>query len=194
MNKLFLWPHRIIMKLQCLDFLAPLALRLFLVPVFWVSGMTKLANINDVAQWFGQGLGLPFPTVMAYLATFTELAGAICLAVGLGVRFIVVPLIVVMLVAVFTVHIDHGWAAIASQKMLSTQRLDNLLDWLREHYPARYKYATELGEPVVLNNGVQFAVTYIIMLLTLFFTGAGKYFSIDYWIGRFYCSRDKGCM
>ena len=35
---------------------------------------------------------------------------------------------------------------------------------------------------MVLNNGIEFAATYFVMLLTLFFIGAGKYASIDYWI------------
>ena len=37
---------------------------------------------------------------------------------------------------------------------------------------------------MILNNGIEFAVTYFIMLLALFFTGGGKYLSFDYWIAR----------
>jgi len=37
---------------------------------------------------------------------------------------------------------------------------------------------------VILNNGIEFAATYFIMLLALFFIGAGRYFSMDYWIRR----------
>ena len=37
---------------------------------------------------------------------------------------------------------------------------------------------------MVLNNGIEFAATYFIMLLVLFFTGAGNYISLDYWIAR----------
>lgn len=37
---------------------------------------------------------------------------------------------------------------------------------------------------MVLNNGIEFAATYFIMLLALFFMGAGNYFSVDYWIAR----------
>jgi uncharacterized membrane protein YphA (DoxX/SURF4 family) len=35
---------------------------------------------------------------------------------------------------------------------------------------------------VILNNGIEFAATYFVMLLSLFFTGAGRFFSLDYWI------------
>jgi putative oxidoreductase len=38
----------------------------------------------------------------------------------------------------------------------------------------------------VLNNGIEFAATYFIMLLALFFLGGGKYISADYWIARKY--------
>jgi hypothetical protein len=44
----------------------------------------------------------------------------------------------------------------------------------------------------MLNNGIEFAATYFIMLLALFFIGAGKYFSADYWIARKWRNRD-GC-
>ncbi len=37
---------------------------------------------------------------------------------------------------------------------------------------------------MVLNNGVEFAATYFIMLLVLFFIGGGRYLSVDYWIAR----------
>ncbi|MDP7658904.1 MAG: hypothetical protein QGF77_03055 [Candidatus Thalassarchaeaceae archaeon] len=45
------------------------------------------------------------------------------------------------------------------------------------------------GPVVILNNGIEFAITYFVMLLSLFFTGAGRFVSIDYWIAK--CCRDK---
>ena len=62
------------------DFLGPLALRLYLVPVFWVAGTNKLSGMDNVIAWFGNsdwGLGLPAPALMAYLATGTEVLGAV---------------------------------------------------------------------------------------------------------------------
>lgn len=79
----------VIDSLRALDFLAPLLIRLYLVPVFWMAGMSKLQGFDDVVAWFGNsdwGLGLPFPWLMAALATATELAGAVLLLLGLGVR------------------------------------------------------------------------------------------------------------
>lgn len=37
---------------------------------------------------------------------------------------------------------------------------------------------------MILNNGIEFAATYFIMLLTLFFIGGGRYLSLDWWIAR----------
>ena len=62
------------------DFLAPLLLRLYLAPIFWMAGTSKFNSFEDTAAWFGNsewGLGLPFPELMAFLATSTEIAGAI---------------------------------------------------------------------------------------------------------------------
>ena len=53
----------------------------------------------------------PFPILNAYLAGITEAAGVILLLVGLGTRLISIPLIFVMLVAIFTVHIGNGFDA-----------------------------------------------------------------------------------
>jgi len=49
-----------------------------------------------------------------------------------------------------------------------------------------YDWLSEKGGFVVLNNGIEFAVTYFIMLLVLFFIGAGKYFSVDFWLHKFF--------
>ncbi len=37
---------------------------------------------------------------------------------------------------------------------------------------------------MILNNGIEFAATYFIMLLVLLFMGGGRYTSVDYFIGR----------
>ena len=179
-------------RIRTLDFLALLALRLYLVPIFWMSGTKKLYALESTIHWFGhpeRGLDLPFPELMAYLATFTEIAGAILLLIGLAVRWISIPLMVVMVVAATLVHADNGWLIIADQTSDAAQRLSGLLTWLQQHYPQRHEFVTEVGKPVMLNNGVEFAVTYFIMLLTLFFYGAGRYVSCDYWLGKHWRKR-----
>lgn len=176
-----------------LDFLAPLALRLYLAPIFFTAGMNKLNNFPDTVQWFGDmmdGLGLPFPTLMAGLATGTELVGAAALVLGLGLRWMTLPMMFTMLVAIVTVHWPNGWLAISEgvgpfateRTMGAIERLNEAKDILMQH--GDYDHLTENGSLVILNNGIEFAVTYLVMLLSLFFTGAGRYFSVDYWIRR----------
>jgi uncharacterized membrane protein YphA (DoxX/SURF4 family) len=180
-------------RTRVFDFLASLALRLYLAPILWMAGTKKWGSMESTIEWFGNpdwGLGLPFPAVMAYLATLTEIFGAVFLLVGFAVRWISVPLMITMVVAAVSVHWQNGWLAIAEGSGLfatertqgAIERLDRAKDILQEH--ANYSWITENGSLVMLNNGIEFAATYFIMLLALFFIGAGKYFSIDYWIAR----------
>lgn len=175
-------------RLKYLDGLGPLALRLYLVPVFWMAGTQKLGSIENTIEWFGNadwGLGLPFPALMAYLAAYTEAVGALLLLLGLATRWISVPLIVTMLVAIFTVHWDSGWAAIADSSAQEVAvRLGAARDILREH--GNYSWLTEKGNFVVLNNGIEFGVTYLVMLLALLFSGGGRYTSVDYYLSRLF--------
>ena len=59
---------------------------------------------------------------------------------------------------------------------------DEAKDILKQY--GDYDRLTEFGHLVILNNGIEFAVTYAIMLAALFFTGAGRYVSADYWVRR----------
>jgi len=177
---------------RAVDFLGPLALRLYLVPIFWMAGSKKLADIESTAAWFGNpdwGLGLPFPELMAWMASLTEAGGAILLFFGIAVRWISIPLIITMIVAAVSVHLQNGWLAIAegsgffaSERTAGAiERLDRAKEILREN--ANYDWLTENGSIVVLNNGIEFAATYTIMLLVLFFVGPGKA-SIDHLISK----------
>ena len=174
------------------DFLAPLALRLYLVPVFWMAGSNKLQSMESTIAWFGNpdwGLGLPLPALLAWLATLTEAIGAVLLLIGLGVRWISLPLMFTMLVAAFAVHWQNGWLAIAEKTGVfatertveATERLDRAKDILQEH--GNYGWLTEHGNFVVLNNGIEFAATYFVMLLALLYLGSGKA-GVDYWLNR----------
>lgn len=181
------------------DFLAPLLLRLYLAPVFWMAGTSKLADMDSTIEWFGNpewGLGLPLPALLAWLAALTETIGAVLLLIGLATRWISIPLMVTMIVAAITVHWQNGWLAIAegsgslfaSERTIGAiERLDRAKAILREH--GDYAWLTENGSLVILNNGIEFAATYFIMLLVLFFVGAGRYASLDHWINRLASAR-----
>ena len=179
-------------KINVTDFIAPLLLRLYLVPVFWMAGTMKLGSMESTIEWFGNpdwGLGLPLPFLMAWIAILTEVVGAACLFFGFATRWISIPLIITMVVAAVTVHLPNGWLAIAEggglfateRTMGAIQRLDRAKEILQDN--ANYSWLTENGSLVILNNGIEFAATYTIMLVALLYVGAGK-LSIDHLIAK----------
>jgi putative oxidoreductase len=185
--------HAVLNKTREVDFLAPLLLRMYLVPVFWMAGTKKIEGFEGIVEWFGNsewGLGLPFPFLMAFLATATEFFGAIALFFGLAVRWFSLPLMFTMVVAAGTVHWDNGWQAItdpsapfANERVIeASNKLGIVKEVLQEH--TNYDYITSSGSVVMLNNGIEFSVTYFIMLLALLFLGGGRYVSVDYWLER----------
>lgn len=187
------WAQNQLDKSINLDFLASLALRLYLAPIFWMAGTKKLSDMESTIAWFGNpewGLGLPFPELMAWAATLTEVFGAVFLLVGFAVRWVSIPLMITMVVAAVTVHLENGWLAIAEgtgffasdRTAGAVERLDRAKSILQEH--GNYSWLTENGSFVVLNNGIEFATTYFIMLFALLILGAGRFLSVDYYLKR----------
>ena len=185
--------HDLLDKTRMMEGIAPLLLRLYLAPIMIQAGYNKLSHFEDTAAWFGNpdwGLGLPMPEVMAAMAAGTEFFGGILLIIGFAVRWISIPLMITMIVAAVTVHLENGWLAIADSSswlanervMEAGERLARAKSILQDN--SNYDWITGRGSVVVLNNGIEFAATYFIMLLSLFFTGAGRYFSVDYWVAR----------
>jgi uncharacterized membrane protein YphA (DoxX/SURF4 family) len=198
LQKITIWTKATIIgfdKVKILDFIAPLALRLYLAPVFWMAGTKKFSNFSSTAEWFGNeewGLGLPAAPLLVFLTGFIEILGAILLALGLGTRLISVPLMITMAIAGYLVHWQNGWLAIAEGSGIfatdrttgAVERLEQAKSILQQY--GNYDWLTENGSLVILNNGIEFAATYFIMLLTLFFIGSGRYVSIDYWLRKKY--------
>jgi putative oxidoreductase len=101
------------------EFLPQLGLRLLLAYEFWQSGLEKWNGMN----WFGEIMErFPFPfdvipvEVSWQISTWSELGGAVALALGFATRFFSASLIVVTLVAWASVHAglgynvcDNGW-------------------------------------------------------------------------------------
>jgi uncharacterized membrane protein YphA (DoxX/SURF4 family) len=198
--------HSILDKSKSADFLAPLALRLYLAPIMIVAGLHKFNHFEDIVGWFQYGLELPLPSLMAFLAASAELFGGLALLIGFATRWASIPLMVTMLVAAFSAHWNNGWFAIApsngetstayvlemvgfpgaSESLENSEavatRLKKAKSILKEN--GNYSWLTEKGGVVILNNGIEFAATYFIMLMVLFFYGAGNYLSADYWIAK----------
>ncbi|WP_066800749.1 HvfX family Cu-binding RiPP maturation protein [Moraxella oblonga] len=211
MKTLYKLYYQLLQKLKILDFTLLLALRIYLAPIFIIAGLAKFNSFSDTANWLGNsewGLGLPFPTLMTALVIFAELVGGFALLFGFLTRFFSVSLIISMAVAGFAVHLKNGWFAIASSEGETSiasfwanlgfssaqnsvanapqvaERLEKARTILQEH--GNYEWLTEFGNFVILNNGMEFSITYLIMLLPLLFYGAGKYVSIDYYLAKFF--------
>jgi uncharacterized membrane protein YphA (DoxX/SURF4 family) len=216
--------HKFVKKLKSFDGLPSLLLRLYLAPIFIMAGYGKMQFIDpqvtglanfltspDIIAWFGNeqwGLGLPFPALLANIATWTEFFGGWLLLIGLLTRLLSIPLMFTMLVAATTVHADNGWFAItptnpdtSPAKMLTWLgvdqakasldnsvatglRLTKMRELIEDNGNTEWLY--ENGSIVVLNNGIEFASTYFIMLLALFFIGAGRFTSIDHYLYNHY--------
>jgi len=93
-------------------FLPQLGLRLFLAYEFWESGVEKFTGKN----WFGDiQADFPFPfnhvpaEISWFLSTWSELIGAVCLVIGLGTRFWAASLIILDVVAWYSVHAGNGY-------------------------------------------------------------------------------------
>lgn len=190
---------QIIKKLRHADGLPLLLLRLYLAPVMVQAGWNKALNFEDIVSWFGNedyGLGLPLPFVMALLATAAELIGGVFLLLGVLTRLVSIPLMATMVVAMVSVHAENGWLAIADASswladgtlllnesvMDAPEKLQAAKSLLQEH--GHYDWLTSSGNFVVLNNGIEFAATYFVMLLVLFFYGGGRYVSVDYFVSK----------
>ncbi len=77
---------------------------------FYEPAMQKWSDIHAVSVWF-ESMGYPFPTLNAYMAATTEITGVVLLTLGLFTRLISIPLMVVMVVAILTVHLPNGFGA-----------------------------------------------------------------------------------
>ncbi len=175
------------------DWLGPLALRIYLAPIFILAGWHKLTALESTAAWFDY-LGLPLPMTLALLAGLTEFIGGLSLLLGLGLRLLAVPMMVTMLVAAITAHWENGWHVLPESTLTvpwewrsdliaeAQSRRETARELLQEY--GNYEWLTEAGSITILKNGIEFAATYFIMLLMLFFTGAGRFVSADYWLTR----------
>ncbi len=191
--------QQIVARLQVADGIPLLLLRLYLAPVMIQAGWNKASSFDSIVDWFGNddyGLGLPIPLVMAFLATAAELVGGVLLLLGALTRLVSIPLMVTMIVAMVSVHAKNGWLAIADASswladgtillnesiMAAPEKLAAAKSLLQEH--GHYDWLTSSGNFVVLNNGIEFAATYFIMLLVLFIYGGGRFFSVDYYVNK----------
>src|SRR5712675_311817 len=91
---------------------APLPLRLVIGFGFMAHGWAKLSRgPAGFAKLLAQ-IGAPLPEATAWVSTFIELLGGLAIFVGAFVEIVSVPLIVMMFVAMLTVHLKYGFSSV----------------------------------------------------------------------------------
>src|SRR6516162_3127094 len=132
---------------------APLPLRLVIGYGFVAHGWAKLSRGPAGFAKLLEQIGAPLPEVTAWVSTLIEVLGGLAILVGAFVAAVSLPLIVMMLVAMFTVHLRYGFSAINTIGLTAD--------------------GPQFGPP-----GYEVNLLYIAGLLALLLGGAGP-FSID---------------
>src|SRR6266566_2483370 len=88
---------------------APLPLRLVIGYGFMAHGWAKLSRGPEGFAKLLEQIGAPMPELTAWVSTFIEILGGFAIFAGAFVATVSIPLIVMMLVAMFTVHLHYGF-------------------------------------------------------------------------------------
>jgi putative oxidoreductase len=80
--------------------------RLFVGYFFMETGWAKIHNLDSFAVRFAQW-GIPHPAFNAALSAYTEFLGGALTILGLGMRFVSIPMIINMVVAILTVKLKN---------------------------------------------------------------------------------------
>ena len=137
---------------------APLPLRLIIGYGFMAHGWAKLSRGPAGFAKLLDQIGAPLPEATAWVSTLIEILGGLAILGGAFVAVVSVPLIVMMLVAMFTVHLRYGFSAISTIGLTA-------------------------DGPQFVPPGYEVNLLYIAALLALILGGAGP-FSIDRLLAR----------
>ena len=137
---------------------APLLLRLIIGYGFMSHGLAKLSRGTAGFEKLLVQTGVPFSHIASRVVPFIELLGGFAILTGISVSIVAVPLIIMMLVAMFTVQIKYGFSSVNTIGLTSNGPL--------------------FGPP-----GYEINLLYIAGLISLILSGGGA-FSVDSLIYR----------
>jgi putative oxidoreductase len=89
-----------------------IALRAIVGYGFMAHGFAKLSKGPHAFALILHALGVPAPDLMAWATILVELLGGVAVLLGAFVWAFSIPLTVVLLVAVFSVHLPYGFSSI----------------------------------------------------------------------------------
>ena len=136
--------------------IAPLFLRLIIGTGFILHGYAKISRGTGGFEKLLEQTGVPFAHANALLVPYIELLGGFAILAGGYVSIVAIPLIITMLVAMFTVQVNYGFSSVNTVGLT----------------PSGPKF----GPP-----GYEINLLYIAGLISLMVTGSGI-FSIDRWM------------
>lgn len=135
-----------------------LPLRLIVGLGFVEHGYAKLARGPEHFVAILHAIGLPLAELLGWVTVVVEILGGLMILAGAFVTVAAVPMIVVLLVAILTVHLPNGFSSI---KLIA--------------YDAR---GAHFGQP-----GYETDLLYIAALAALYLGGTGP-LSVDGWLAR----------
>lgn len=137
---------------------APIPLRLIVGYGFVIHGYLKLERGVEVFAAALGGLGLPAPTFLAWLTAIVELACGLAVLGGAYMTWVSIPMVIVLLVAIVTVHWQFGFSSI---KFLAVTAA-----------------GPQFGKP-----GIETDLLYLACIATLLAAGVGP-LAVDNWRAR----------
>ena len=84
---------------------------------FMAHGYAKLARGPDKFAHILEALGMPAPDLLAGTTVAVELAGGLAVLVGAFVPLVAPPMAIILVVAIFTVHLPNGFSSIKLQSV-----------------------------------------------------------------------------
>lgn len=135
---------------------APIPLRLIVGYGFFAHGVAKLEKGPELFVAILHAIGTPAPHFLAWLTIFVELFGGLAVLLGAFVPWVSAPMVAVLVVAIFTVHLPFGFTSIKLMAVTAD--------------------GPKFGPP-----GYETDLLYLACLATLLLAGSGP-LSVDNWI------------
>lgn len=123
---------------------------------FMVHGYAKISRGGNGFEKLLIQTGIPFPHIAALITPYIELLGGLAILLGIFIIWAAIPLIVTMLVAMFCVQIHYGFSSVNTTGLTAQ--------------------GPKFGPP-----GYEINLLYIASMLSLIFTGAGKWSLNEVW-------------
>jgi len=105
-KKLVMFATEFFDRLSAAGWIPALLMRLFVGYFFMETGWGKIHNLDAFSMRFAQW-GIPYPAFNAALSGYTEFIGGALALLGLGMRFVSIPMIINMIVAIVTVKLKN---------------------------------------------------------------------------------------